>query len=318
MTKKPMYKQLFALFFAGMLSVIALGNWVSVQAQTQVKPQQSITPKFISSQQGDKLKLEGDGKPFIPPGLGRAPKPNEGDSRGIPTGIDPRTPMTSTKYPWSTIGRVQGTTADGGKYHCTGTLIDSSLVLTNAHCVIDPETAKLSARIQFFPNVIDENYQDTAEVEQVRYGTDFKQSSNVSPNDWAILKLNHPLGRKYGYVGLKSIPTSTLTRNKKAFFFVGYSRDFPNDTYQKYFRAGRGWTASYEEGCSVVGEEDGFLLHDCATAKGSSGGAIIGVINGDPYIVALNNAEYKDPRTGQDGFNYAVKVSTIQQGLGGN
>lgn len=48
---------------------------------------------------------------------------------------------------------------------------------------------------------------------------------------------------------------------------------------------------------------------------GSSGGAIIGVINGEPYIMALNNAEAKNTRTGQDIINYAVKVSTIEQAL---
>ncbi|MBH8576358.1 hypothetical protein I8752_25870 [Nostocaceae cyanobacterium CENA369] len=163
------------------------------------------------------------------------------------------------------------------------------------------------------PNVIDKNYEDVAEVEQVYYGTDFKQSSDISANDWAILKLNHPLGRKYGHVGWKSIPTSTLTHNQKAFFFVGYSRDFPNDRYQKYFSARPGWTASYEAGCSIVSEESGLLLHDCATAKGSSGGPIIGVINGNPYIVALNNAEYKDSRTGQDIINFAVKMDFLDK-----
>ena len=313
-----MNRKFFAFLLIGLLSFTGISYWVSVQAQTQVKPQQSITPKFINSQQAGQLKLEGDGKPFIPSGLERAVKPNEGDSRGIPTGKDNRVPMISRKYPWSTIGRVQGTTADRGSYYCTGTLIDSSLVLTNAHCVIDPETAKLSAKIQFMPNVIDKNYEDVAEVEEVYYGTDFKQSSDISANDWAILKLNHPLGRKYGHLGWKSIPTSTLTHNQKVFFFVGYSSDFPNDRYQKYFSGGPGWTASYEAGCSIVGEESDILLHDCATAKGSSGGAIIGVINGDPYIVALNNAQYRDSRTGQDIINYAVKISTIQQGLQGN
>jgi protease YdgD len=96
---------------------------------------------------------------------------------------------------------------------------------------------------------------------------------------------------------------------------VGYSGDFPTDKYQKYFSAGPGWTASYEAGCSIVKEEANFLLHDCATAGGSSGGAIIGVINGDPYIVALNNAELKNLRTGQDIINLAVKISTIEQAL---
>jgi V8-like Glu-specific endopeptidase len=297
------------LLFTGILSVVTLG--ISVQAQTRT----SITPKFISSQQAGQFKLDSDGKPFIPAGLERSPKPHEPGVRGIPEGIDNRTPMTSRKHPWSTIGRVQGTTSDAKSYHCTGTLIADNLVLTNAHCVINPETGELSKTLQFMPNVIDKNFRDIAEVEQVFYGTDFKQSSEISPNDWAIMKINQPLGRKYGHLGWKSIPTSTLVNNPKALFFVGYSGDFPTQGYQKYFRAGQGWTASYEAGCSIVNEEAGFLLHDCATAGGSSGGPIIANINGELYIVALNNAESKNTRTGQDIANYAVKISTIEQAL---
>lgn len=309
-----MNRKFLALFLVGILSAIALGGWTSVQVKAQDKPQQSNTPEFINAEQAGKFKLEGDGKPFIPDGLGRAAKPNEGDSRGI-IGIDNRIPMTSRKYPWSAIGRIKGTTADGSGYYCTGTLIAANLVLTNAHCVINPETGELSTRIQFMPNVIDGDYQDIAEVEQVVYGTDFSQSKDLSSRDWAILKLNQPLGRKYGYLGWKSLRSATLIRNRKAFYFVGYSGDFPNDKYQKYFSAGPGWTASFEAGCSIVGEDSGFLLHDCATAGGSSGGPIVAVIKGDPYIVALNNGEAKNLRTGQDIINFAVKVSTIEQDL---
>ncbi|MEH2043779.1 trypsin-like serine peptidase [Nostoc sp.] len=53
----------------------------------------------------------------------------------------------SRNYPWSTIGRVQGTAADAQSYHCTGTLISSDIVLTNAHCVIDSETHQLSKEL---------------------------------------------------------------------------------------------------------------------------------------------------------------------------
>jgi V8-like Glu-specific endopeptidase len=304
-----MNKQSFALLFTGILSATTLG--ISVQAQTK----QSITPKFISSEQAGQIKLESDGKPFIPAGLGRSAKPNEGGVRGIPTGIDNRIPMLSNKYPWSAIGRVQGTETNGQSYHCTGSLIADNLVLTNAHCVIDPETGELSKKIEFMPNVIDGKYEDIAQVEEVIYGTDFKQSKKITPNDWAIMKINQPLGRKYGHLGWKSIPTATLVKNPKSLFFVGYSGDFPTEKYQKYFSAGPGFTASYEAGCSIVKEEEGFLLHDCATAGGSSGGAIIAAINGEPYIVALNNAEFKNTRTGQDIINTAVKVSTIEQAL---
>ncbi len=306
-----MNKKFFRFLITGLLSITTISYWASVQAQTQ----QSITPLFISA---DKANVESDRKPFIPPGLGRSAKPNEGPTRGIPTGIDNRIPMLSRKYPWSAIGRVQGTVNDGSSYHCTGSLIAPNLVLTNAHCVIDPDSGKLSTKIEFMPNVIDKNYQDIAQVEQVIYGTDFKTSSNSLSNDWAIMKINQPLGRKYGYLGWKSLPTEVLTRNKKAFFFVGYSGDFPTEKYKKYFTAGPGWTASYEAGCSITQEENGSLLHDCATAGGSSGGAIIGVIGGNPYIIALNNAEQKNTVTGRDITNFAVKISTIEQALNRN
>lgn len=311
-----MNKKFFAFLITGLVSATTISYWASVQAQAQVQPQQTITPEFISAKQASKL--QSDGKPFIPSGLGRSAKPNEGnDNRGIPTGIDNRIPMLSQKYPWSAIGRVQGTVNDDS-YHCTGSLIADNLVLTNAHCVIDPKSGKLSTKIEFMPNVIDKNYQDIAQVEQVIYGTDFKTSSNNFSNDWAIMKINQPLGRKYGYLGWKSLPSAVLTRNKKAFFFVGYSGDFPTEKYKKYFSAGPGWTASYEAGCSITGEETGSLLHDCATAGGSSGGAIIGVIGGNPYIIALNNAEVQNEYTGKDITNLAVKISTIEQALNRN
>lgn len=66
------------------------------------------------------------------------------------------------------------------------------------------------------------------------------------------------LGRKYGYLGWVSLPSSTLARNRKSSFFVGYSGDFPSLEYQKYFTAGPGWTAGFEEGCGIVGEEASF------------------------------------------------------------
>ena len=311
-----MNQKFFGFLITGLFSITTISYWASVQAQTQVKQQQNITPKFISAEQAN---VQSDRKPFIPSNLGRSAKPNEGnDNRGIPTGIDNRIPMLSQKYPWSAIGRVQGTVNDGSNYHCTGTLIADNLVLTNAHCVIDPETGKFSSNVEFMPNVIDQNYQDKAQVEQVIYGTNFKNDPNKMANDWAIMKISSPLGQKYGYLGWRSIPSEVLARNKKAFFFVGYSGDFPTQKYQKYFTAGAGWTASYEAGCSITKEVNGSLLHDCATAGGSSGGAIIGVIGGNPYIVALNNAEQKNIYTGQDITNLAVKISSIEQALSRN
>ncbi|MEH2348724.1 MAG: trypsin-like serine protease [Nostoc sp.] len=69
-------------------------------------------------------------------------------------GSDDRIPMTSRDYPWSAIGKIEGISADGGGYSCTGTLIAEDVVLTNAHCVVNPETRKVSQAIAFEPNLV--------------------------------------------------------------------------------------------------------------------------------------------------------------------
>ena len=308
MTKQPLNINLRTLLFSGILSVATFSYWASVKAQVQTKLEQTTLPKYISAKDAGQLKLQS--KPFIPKGLDESITPNEGVPRGIPGEIDHRTPMLSRKYPWSTIGRVQGTTSDAKNYHCTGVLIAENLVLTNAHCVIDPDTGKLSQQILFLPNVINRQVQDVkdiASVVEVIYGTDFKNGRQLNPNDWAVMKINKPLGSKYGYLGTKSLPTSKLISNKKNYFFVGYSRDFPTAKYQQYFSAGSGWTASFQKGCSIVKEEKNFLLHDCDTAAGSSGAPIIAMIDNKPYIIALNEAEVKDL------INVAVKIDFLER-----
>ncbi len=298
-------KSIALLITTAITCAIAISSSVKAQNNPEVP-----NPKFIQSEKRGNFELPGKGKPFIPNDLEQSIKPNESTSRGIPDGYDDRILMTSNKYPWSTIGRVEGTTADVKSYHCTGTLIYDNLVLTNSHCVIDPETGVLSKEIKFLPNFINgkvSNSRDIASVEKVVYGTDFKNRNQDNSKDWAILVLDKPLGRKYGYLGWKSIPSSTLVRNKNAFFFVGYSGDFP--------KFNPGMIAGFEKGCSITAEEAELLLHDCDTAGGSSGGPIIATIGSQYYIVGVNNIEYKNTRTGQDIINAAVKISTIEAAL---
>lgn len=318
MNNKSIYKQPIALFFAGILGMATLGSWASVQAQIQKEPQQTTPPKFTKFRDAGNLKLLGDGKPFMPSNLTQTDKPYEGD-RGI-IGSDHRIPMTSRLYPWSSVGRIVGKKADKTLYTCTGTLIAENIVLTNAHYVIDPKTHQLSDKILFMPNVINGNVRDDNDIalgEQVVAGTDFTNDSLTNQvNDWAIIKINKPLGRKYGYLGWKSLPDSTLiNKNREKLFFVGYSGDFPDPHKPGYqaLSAGKGWTASFQGGCSIVEEKAQVLYHNCDTTGGSSGGPIIGLIGGQPYIVALNNAEITDPESHQGIVNLAVKIDFLDK-----
>ena len=323
MTTKPFYNQACTAIFAGLLTALTVASWASVNAQVnRVTPNlpTAAPPKFINAEDAGQFNIQGTGKPFQPSGLASAERPYDQSRARI--GRDDRIPMISRKYPWSAIGRIIGKSTNGNLYTCTGTLISENVVLTNSHCVIDPKTHQLSKRVVFLPNVINGELQDdndAAVAEKVLYGTDFTEDNITNQKkDWALIQLNKPIGRKYGYLGWKSLPDSTLIKNQKKFIFVGYSSDFPNPKKRGYefLSGGSGWTASFQEKCSILGNKQDVLIHNCDTTSGSSGGSIIASINGQPYIVALNNAEIKS----SDGtaVNLAVKIDFLERLFRGN
>jgi V8-like Glu-specific endopeptidase len=312
MNNKFIFKKPSALLISGIIGFTSLGVWASVQAQAQKQPASTAAPTL---KKVGELQLQNNGKPFKPSELEQSNKPIKKGTRGT-IGSDDRLPMLSNNYPWSTVGRIVGE-SNSQTYTCTGTLIDENVVLTNAHCVIDPKTGRVASRVVFLPNVVDGKYRDRANAVQYLAGTDF-QDNKAGANDWAVVKIDQPLGRKYGYLGWKSLPASTLVRNEKKFFFVGYSGDYPQAEAEKFWglTAGQGWTAGFQAGCSIVDEQSNILLHDCDTAGGSSGGPIIASIGGEPYIVALNNAEIVDRKSGRGLINLAVKISFLDSLFG--
>jgi hypothetical protein len=226
-------------------------------------------------------------------------------------------PQLSNAYPWSSIGRLQ----IGKTGHCTATLIDRDWVLTNAHCVVDRKTKQIvSEQISFLPNLIDGKLiseDDQANVIRVIAGTNFKDEKLMpDPNDWAILKLDKPLGEKYGAIGWRVLPPEVLIKNSRKFTLAGYSGDFPDPELYANLTSGAGYTAGLHKGCSITAEERSkILVHNCDTRPGSSGSAIIGWIDDKPYIVAINNAEMTEKVTGKGIKNYAVNMSRVSEWL---
>ncbi len=316
MNKKHIQKQPFAFFIASILIALIFGSFTTIQAEAETESQ-NAAPEFINVQDGGKIQLQGDGKPFKPANIKQSDKPS--DERAL-IGLDERRPMLSRDYPWAAIGRIEGVKANGEDYHCTGSLITEDIVLTNAHCVVDPYTHKVSKNIKFRPNVINgrsKDDKDTAVVKRIIAGTDFKEA-NPLKNDWAIAKISKPLGKKYGHFGWVSLPTSAMLKYREKFRMVGYSGDFPTPETLKafpYLKAGEGLTAGVDAECSIFKEEAGSLFHDCDTTGGSSGGPILAQIKGKYYIIALNNAERFDP----DGVaieNRAVNISFLNRLFG--
>lgn len=255
-------------------------------------------------------------EPYVPPTLSASRDPLEG-SRGVIGLSDDRVPMLSRSYPWSAIGRLESPIGDTSYVSiCTGSLVAPDVVLTNAHCVVDPETNRVKSEITFKPNLVNgrvQNEADVATVVDIIYGTDFSDSDSVPhPNDWAFVKLDRSLGNKFGTLAWTQMSMAELLNSYEGeLIMAGYSGDFPENA--------PGRTAGVHDGCSVLGEVEGSLIHNCDTFGGSSGGPMMVVVDGEFRIVALNSAEYTEEGTllstgetiRRGIVNYGVKIDPI-------
>lgn len=290
------------------LALIITTAGISLKSHHATAVAQSKRPEFVLLDEISSLNLTVGAGSQIPAGLSQSDYPAERD-RGV-IQQDDRVLMTSQSFPWTAIGRLNGLTAEGEPYICTGTLIADDVVLTNAHCVLDPETGDLSQALVFLPNLVAGQLardEDIGRVEAVYLGTDFSdRNTPPHPDDWAFLQLDRPLGRTYGVVGLSIFDSEDLMAApfEQQLVMVGYSGDFPQEA--------PGESASAHVGCSIVAErEDEVILHECDTYGGASGGPILALVGGEPRIVALNTAEGSDRDTGAGIINYAVKIERI-------
>jgi protease YdgD len=202
--------------------------------------------------------------------------------------------MTGWEWPWSATGRLD--LPDGN--WCTAALVGADIALTNAHCVIDKATGEMAKGDYVFrPGFTDGASKHSSTVNYIWWGTNKPDSYRAG--DWAFLRLDKPLGRTAGWLGVSE--QGDLQRLKLS--ICGYSGDFEN-----------GRSASWEKDCSFTSgiREEGTILHNCSTSRGSSGSSIFHfAADGKPYAIALNAAEYRDGEASHVNIPYSDARANI-------
>lgn len=313
-----MKRQRLALFICSILLVAItnwLGHWTIVQAQTPTIF--TATPISIALTSGTSSPT------YRPVDLEQSDNPT---TRGV-SGDDNRIPVASQKFPWTAIGRIDWVKTSSDETDeivgsCTGTLIGEDLVLTNSHCLAPEENSYQPLisrgenqtgefRIVFKPNLIEGNFVETdlATVIDYQYGW---ETGVAFSNDWALFRIDKPLGNKYGYLGWRSLnlnEISVLSVLNNNTILAGYSFDYPDEQQSRDWEleGGSMATAGVHLGCSVekvltrdINPQNpgtaGLFVHSCDSHPGSSGSAIMAKFDDENYyIIGLHNSDINLP-----------------------
>jgi protease YdgD len=171
-------------------------------------------------------------------------------------GNDDRVRVNADEAPWRYVGRLE---MSGGA-QCSATLVGRNVVATAAHCLygsgaLDARgrfvsaSGALSARITDY--LIDTGYS------YVRFST----TEEISGLDWALLRLDRPLGDRLGYANVRGLARERATATP--IMQAGYAWD-------------TGAHLAANLACRIVEMRlDQTFAHQCDTTRGDSGSGLL-------------------------------------------
>ncbi|NWG54883.1 MAG: trypsin-like serine protease [Hydrogenophilaceae bacterium] len=220
-------------------------------------------------------------------------------------GRDDRIRVDASQSPWAQVGLLRLASGET----CTATLVGEDVIVTAAHCI--HSESGVDARGAFTAASPAPGGPYSADV--VAYYTDpqfthtrFMSGDSVDGRDWALLRLDEPIGRAVGYLGVRNaLGAPGRTGPRPALYQAGYGWD-----------TGEFLAANIE--CRVVEVfRDHTFSHECDTTRGDSGSALI-VRDGDAYFVAGVDSNFRSNagRAGEVAFLYiAVSAGAFERHL---
>lgn len=161
-----------------------------------------------------------------------APKPHNGEASGLRASDSMPQDMVvdAAEYPWSAVGRLN----TGGRGYCTGILVDENHVLTDAHCLFYRTEGRWwkANELHFVAGYQRDTNVTHSKVKSYELAPGYRANGGASLssiiNNWALVRLEKPLGRQAGWLGLKNLDKKLVRRLKNgqgAFIQAGYRRD---------------------------------------------------------------------------------------------
>lgn len=209
-------------------------------------------------------------------------------------GRDDRVRVNEREAPWRFMGRFTNSAGEA----CTATLIGRDVIVTAAHCVHTDNGRDAHGQFVAAGNggtartvayLVSENF------DYARFGG----GDDIDGLDWALLRLDQPLGDRLGFAGVRNLTGEGAAAARAANLLqAGYSWD-------------TGDTLSANINCHIVDpHNDGTFAHECDTTRGDSGSAFV-VRNGDRFDVIGVDSNFRSNPGGP--FIYiAVSAASFQ------
>jgi protease YdgD len=212
-------------------------------------------------------------------------------------GRDDRVRVDAQAPPWRFIGHYVNEAGES----CTATLIARDVIVTAAHCIHTDDGVRAGG--SFEPAAGGAQARVSAYFVSPRFNYErFNTTDEIDGLDWALLRLDQPLGDRLGFAGVRNLAAQGRAQARAA------------DLYQAGYSWDTGETLSANIACHLADTyPNNTFVHECDTTRGDSGSAFL-VRNGAGYDVIGVDSKF---RSNPDGpFIYvAVGAAAFQPAI---
>ncbi|GIK47556.1 MAG: hypothetical protein BroJett013_02530 [Alphaproteobacteria bacterium] len=209
-------------------------------------------------------------------------------------GQDDRVLVPVNERPWSYMGVLRMDTGES----CSATLVGRDVIVTAAHCIHTDNGVNAAGRFESASG--GHTARVTAYLIDRRFNyRRFNSTDEIDGTDWALLRLDQPLGDRLGFAGVQNLTGQ------------GRQRAIATDLMQAGYSWDTGGHLSGNLRCRMVQvHNDNTFAHECDTTRGDSGSAFL-VRNGQNFDVIGVDSNFRRNRNGP--FIYiAVSAAAFQ------